>query len=546
MAHSRLKCPKCELDFGQESRFLDHLTDVHACLDHEGLYVQEVLSNKKPCCGCGCNETPRWAGWKKGYISKYIRGHNAAIDSVYFNPDKQKEFADKRIKGFAEGKYSSWNKGLTKDTSEKIATMSAKIATSLNEGYANGTIVDWRIIDKEKAKNAAAMSSVTKKRKFAAGELTIWNKGETKETNSIVAQAAEKISKRYDLPNAGNRIKLDDLQKRIQAHSSKFELLSSLSEYKTRRIERLKFRCIQCNSIQIKSLAMLEETPVCFKCHPKESKGQLEIYEFVKSLSPDAILSDRNAISPKELDIYVPSKKFGIEYDGLYWHSELFLDENYAINKSNAVLEKDITLLRVFEDEWKNKRPLIESMIKHRLGLVNKVIGARKCVIAELTTKERKEFMDRCHIDGDTRSKIAFGLFYEGILVSAISLRKPFHKKYSDVMEVARFCSDPEVSVPGALSRLSKHTIDWAKYFGFRALMTYVDRRIGNAKGYQFAKFDVIRETKARFWWTDFVNRYDRFSFKADSKNSLTQQQVADAAGVVKIWGCSNIILELS
>jgi hypothetical protein len=47
------------------------------------------------------------------------------------------------------------------------------------------------------------------------------------------------------------------------------QTLSSLEDYRHRRIERLKFVCVNCDAEQMKSLAMLEESPVCFSCAQK-------------------------------------------------------------------------------------------------------------------------------------------------------------------------------------------------------------------------------------------------------------------------------------
>lgn len=44
--------------------------------------------------------------------------------------------------------------------------------------------------------------------------------------------------------------------------------------------------------------------------------------DFVKSTCRSyAEYGNREVIAPKELDIYVPSKKFAIEYNGVAWHS---------------------------------------------------------------------------------------------------------------------------------------------------------------------------------------------------------------------------------
>ena len=63
--------------------------------------------------------------------------------------------------------------------------------------------------------------------------------------------------------------KSDELDRRISSHSDKFKILSSLEDYRRRRIERLKFVCVNCDAEQMKSLAMLEESPVCFSCAQK-------------------------------------------------------------------------------------------------------------------------------------------------------------------------------------------------------------------------------------------------------------------------------------
>lgn len=547
MAYDRIKCPNCSLDFGQELRFLDHLTDVHGIDDHEQLYVNVVLNGIKPTCSCGCNEDVSWSGWKKGYTSKFKRGHNAVVDSVYLNPQKQAEFAKKRHEGYASGQYSTWNKGLTKEISEKVATTAKKISSSLKDGYKSGTIIDWHIKDPAAAAAAATKMSDTKKKKFQSGELNSWNKGLTKETDARVAEIGKKISAAYSFREAGNRLPDEQFKQRISRLPSSFQLLSSPDEYRQRRVSRLDFLCTICGAVQKKSLAMIEETPVCFNCHPKESKAQIEIYDYVRSLAPDAVLSDRTVISPKEIDVFVPSKKFGIEYDGLYWHSEIIdSDKKRSQKKHDAALNVGIKLLHIFEDEWRDKQELVKSMIAYRLGTSSKVIGARKCEVKALTVQQRKQFMNANHLENDCNSSASWGLFYNGELVSALSLRRPFHARYRDAYEVGRFCNLMNTTVPGALSKLLKVAITWAKSKGASRLLSYVDLRIGDGSGYEKAGFKLISSSSPRFWWTDYKNRLNRFAVKADASSGLTQIDAAKKAGVVAIWGCGNQILELN
>ena len=84
--------------------------------------------------------------------------------------------------------------------------------------------------------------------------------------------------------------------------------------------------------------------------------------------------------------MYFPELKVGIEYNGLYWHSEeMGKDRNYHFNKSLECYDKGIRLIHVFEDEWLYKQDIVKSKIKHILGLnTNERVYARKCYIKEV------------------------------------------------------------------------------------------------------------------------------------------------------------------
>ena len=275
MAYIRIKCSKCDETFGQESRFLDHLTDIHDIENHLQHYLDVHFVGVHPTCACNekCQEKLSWKGWKKGFTSKYVRGHNAKVDSVYLNPDKQVEFAKKRSEGYKQGKYSVWNSGLTKHSSVKIAEMSEKISESLKEGYATGKITDWHNLDPEKSIQVAKKVSETMKRKYASGELIPWNLGLTKDVNNSLLKSSISIKENYknNLDASAKRLSPDEVESRIN-ETGIFELLSNPKDYRN-KYQKLRLRCNNCQSIQLKNM-MIEATPVCHVCHPKESKDQ--------------------------------------------------------------------------------------------------------------------------------------------------------------------------------------------------------------------------------------------------------------------------------
>ena len=52
----------------------------------------------------------------------------------------------------------------------------------------------------------------------------------------------------------------------------------------------------------------------------------------------------------KELDIYLPSRKIGFEYNGFYWHSDKYKEKNAHLDKLNHFKEEGIRVY--FIDSW--------------------------------------------------------------------------------------------------------------------------------------------------------------------------------------------------
>ena len=81
---------------------------------------------------------------------------------------------------------------------------------------------------------------------------------------------------------------------------------------------------------------------------------EIEIFNFVKSIYSDEIRqNDRKVLDGKELDLYLPKIKIGIEIDGDYWHSDLYKKYDFHYNKSNLCRKKGIRLIHIQEFIWK-------------------------------------------------------------------------------------------------------------------------------------------------------------------------------------------------
>ena len=386
------------------------------------------------------------------------------------------------------------------------------------------------------------------------GKSPAWNRNKTKLTDERLARQSIAFSgegnhfwgKRHSeetIATISEKKRLGSLtlEDRILQRNNEFELITNISDYKSRQKQYLAFKCKKCSTIQEKTLQAFERGSLCEVCHPNNhSKWELEVYSFVSSITDNVKLGDRTILKPKEIDIFVKEKSFGVECHGLYFHSRDDVKKNSHSLKADLANEANIKLLQIFWDEWRDKRNIVESMIIHRIGLSKNRIGARNCDVIELGTKQQKEFFNSSHISGWTASKRCWGLLYMGEVVAAISVRAPRQKKWGGYIEIARYAQKINFSVSGGLSKLVKVIESFVKDESLNGIMTYVDRRIGDGAGYSNAGFVLHGKTDEDYWYTDGTCRYDRFKFRA--RDGKSENEIAKEMKVQKIYGAGNMI----
>ena len=136
------------------------------------------------------------------------------------------------------------------------------------------------------------------------------------------------------------------------------------------------WKCVKCGTIfssRIWKTHVCDEfqyIPRCLKCFPykgangRTSIAETEIYKFCLGQFPDTIQNDKKLITPLELDIVIPSIKLAIEYNGLFWHSKTFKNENYHLNKTELCESKGYRLIHIWEDQWQfNKNEIKQKLI---------------------------------------------------------------------------------------------------------------------------------------------------------------------------------------
>lgn len=321
----------------------------------------------------------------------------------------------------------------------------------------------------------------------------------------------------------------------------------------TKKAIQYKFKCQKCNNIFLDHLDN-GRVPRCYNCFKRASvsKYELELYDFISSVLKDTMIlcSDRSLIPPLEIDILIPSHNIAIEFNGIYWHSEINgnKDSLYHLNKTKLCNEKGIQLIHVFEDEWVEKQDIVKSIILSKLGIVNTKVFARKCEIKEIKNKEAKEFLYNNHLQGEVNSKLCLGLYYDNQLVSLLTLGKSrYNKNYE--WEILRFCNKLNTSCIGGFSRLLNYFI---KKYNPESLITYADVRYSDGNLYQKNNFKLINISKPNFYYLTMQDfkRYSRLSFqkyKLKDKlefydEELTAWENMQINNYDRIWDCGNYV----
>lgn len=269
----------------------------------------------------------------------------------------------------------------------------------------------------------------------------------------------------------------------------------------------------------------------------------------------------------KEIDIYVPDLKFGIEYCGFYRHGEKQTlhcletkinrhEERGEIYKSTdfdsprwkhkAKLDKandlGIRLITIFEHEWKKAPEKVKSILKAKLGKNKIKIFARKTEIREIGKLESKNFLDTYHLQGSSPTIINFGLFFNNELVAVIA--GGHHHRLKDKFVLNRLCFKADITVVGGASKLNKTLEIWAKSNRYNEIISWSDNRWSDGGVYKALGYTLEGELAPDyFYFTGNGKTYSKQSCK--KKNLLkkgaignTEWEMALSLKYDRIWDC--------
>ena len=287
----------------------------------------------------------------------------------------------------------------------------------------------------------------------------------------------------------------------------------------------------------------------CPKCGRVMSNPEDEIVNVLDKFCSQQ--RNHTILKGKELDIFIPSLKIGIEYNGLRWHSEEFgKDHRYHLDKLNKCNEQGIKLIQIFEDEWINHRKICESKLRQICGLnTNPKIFGRKCEIREISNKnEAYDFLDKNHIQGRTVCTVALGAYHQEELVGIMT----FKREKEGYWDLNRFATDINYQCIGIGGKLFKHFV---RKYPFIEVKSFADRRwttdptnnLYTKLGFEFDSY-----VPPTYWYynpkVDRYKRFHKFGFRKQSLHNqyglpleMTEREMTTTLGYTRIWDCGLI-----
>lgn len=311
----------------------------------------------------------------------------------------------------------------------------------------------------------------------------------------------------------------------------------------------IEFHCDKCNSVCIEQYQFIvwrashNITP-CTHCMPKNppvSAEELAVKSYIENLGHVVTHYDRDFLGTYGADIVVEDCKTIVEYDGIYWHSELFHDSNYHLRKKILAEEKGYRLVHIFSDEWTYNNDIVKSRLRYMFGIasVGKVY-ARDCTVRLVESVVSADFLDRNHIQGNVNAPYRYGLYSGDKLVALMTFGSSRFE--TGVTELLRFCSDCDINVVGGAGKLFSHFVK--DHPEIKHIVSYADARWSTGHAfYEKLGFDFTAMSEPGYFIVDGDIRKSRMQFQRHKIAGLgdegkTEHEITLERGLFRIYDC--------
>lgn len=291
----------------------------------------------------------------------------------------------------------------------------------------------------------------------------------------------------------------------------------------------------------------------CPKCARHSSRGEAELLEFVRGLSPElagvgpATAKDLPWLGRHRFDVYIPEKGIALEYNGLIWHSDKFKEDHKRhLRKTDLAAENGVRLIHIFEDEWVLQRQKVEARLCAILGATTQRVFARQTTVHQVDFKTAAAFLSATHLQGaGPRASVCLALRLKTTSeIVAVATFGP--ARYgNEGWELLRFASKGLV-VGGASKLISKFRADFAERG--QHLISFADRRWSEGALYNTLGFTFLGNTPPGYAYTSGQERVSREQFQKHKlpsvlktfDSALTEVENCRRNGYYRVFDCGN------
>lgn len=294
------------------------------------------------------------------------------------------------------------------------------------------------------------------------------------------------------------------------------------------------------NNILYNRIILWNLTPCtnCLPIMPNVSLVETNFYNFITKIYKGNVKqSNRKVLWGKEIDIYLPELKIGIEINGLYWHSDEYKWKNDHYDKMKLCEDKGIQLFQFCEDEVLQGMMLIYSILKNKGVLKNDInieelnnefwlqilkelkdkYYARNLTIKTLTTQFSNEMLEMYHIQWKDIAKHKYALIdNEWNIISLMTLKKMSIDKNQQISnnkgtyELSRYVTLPGIQIIWGFNK--KIDIPNA------TIITYSNLRYSSEESNVYIRnwFEKLGFTGINYYYFFNGKKYHRFNFRKD------------------------------
>lgn len=253
-----------------------------------------------------------------------------------------------------------------------------------------------------------------------------------------------------------------------------------------------------------------------------------------------------------EVDVYVPSRRFGVEFNGNWYHSSKYKASNYHKKKQGLAEASGIRLIQLFTDEWVHRKEVCKRTLSILAGVSGTLGGARDYLLADVDWKEAKAFYELNHLQGagaiggahaGLRDKVTGDLVCLMTLSSKRSQRGVGVEE--GVYELARYAAKGVVA--GAASRLFSYLRTLRG--DVRKVTSYSDNRWFTGGMYKKLGFVRVGQTQPNYTYVQAGDtvRHNKMGFQKKKLQvrmgdgydpAKTEKELCEQLGYYRVYDC--------